>query len=376
MALVTNTGRHVQNVISPYLGGDPELFIADKDGRVVGSERVIAEKGIPRTGTSVDIINGVTSGIVRDGVQAEIKWRADTCRASLGNEISLIFKTLKETLDKSGLQASFAASITVDKKELKQLSEAARVLGCAPSTNIHNADAKVDVKAGFAGRSAGGHIHLGLSNWRDMMTDDARKRLIKVMDVIVGNTCVLIDRDPGQVARRKVYGRAGEFRLPSHGVEYRTLSNFWLRSYQLFSLVMGLSRLSTNIIKTDLYYKNGIEGELMGRVNLPLIEKAINTNNAKLAWKNWEGVKDFIDSFVPPMECGIDTTTVDDFEFFAMKVQRDGLESWFPLDPITHWTNMPEGHGTGWEAYIRGAVGHVRQQDRLAVALQKIRDRK
>ncbi len=371
MSLVADNSRWVQNIVSPLLGGDPELFITDKSGKVVGSERIIPEAGMVRPGSYG------ASGVVRDGVQAELKWRPDTCRATVGNEISAIFKQLKQSLDKSKeFGASFDASVKVDSDELKQLSEAARRLGCAPSINVHNAEAKVDVKEGFRGRSAGGHIHLGISGYPDMMTDEARKRLVKILDIVVGNTCVLIDRDPGQIARRKVYGRAGEHRLPKHGVEYRTLSNFWLRSYQLFSLVMGLSRLSCNILRTDLYYKTGVEAELLGRVNLADVEKAINGNNVKLAWKNWAAVKDFMDSYVPQMDCGLDSTRTDDFEFFAKKVQKDGIASWFPLDPITHWTNMPEGHGTGWEAYLAGAVAHVRQTDRLTAALQRIRDRK
>lgn len=368
MGLVTGSARWVQEIVKPQLGGDPELFIADKDGKVVGSERIVPEKGFMRT---------TNSGIVRDGVQAELKWRADTCRATVGNEISGIFKMLAAELGKQKeFGASFAPVIKMDKKELNQLSENARVLGCAPSKNVHNAEAKVEVAKGFRTRSAGGHIHLGFQAYPDMMRDEVRMRLIPLMDILVGNTCVLVDRDPGQAERRKTYGRAGEFRLPAHGVEYRTLSNFWLRSYQLFSMVMGLSRLASNVLRTELYFKNGVEAELLGRVNLKDVETAINRNNVKLAWKNWQGVKDFINNFVPPIECGLDHTRTDDFEFFAQSVQESGIEKWFPLDPITHWTNMPEGHGTGWEAYLQGAVAIVRQQDRLAKALQKIRDRK
>ncbi len=366
--LVEGSGRWVQSIINPYFGGDPEFFLSDKDGNVVGSERFIPKDGL--------MLN-TQSGIIRDGVQAEIKFRPDTCRATVGNGIKAIFITLQTALNKEKqFGASFNPVIKVDKRELDQLSEDARVLGCAPSINVYNADATVNVKKGFRTRSAGGHIHLGLTQYSDMMSDGTRKRLIPIMDILVGNTCVLIDRDPGQAERRKTYGRAGEARLPAHGLEYRTLSNFWLRSYQLFSLVMGLSRLACNVVRTDLYFKNGVEGELLSRVDLKLIEKAINTNNVKLAWKNWEGVKDFLDHYVPAIEAGLDCDRTDDFEFFAKTVQEKGLEEFFPLDPITHWTSMPEGHGTGWEAYLAGAVTVRREQASLEGALQRIKDRK
>ena len=71
---------------------------------------------------------------------------------------------------------------------------------------------------------------------------------VKILDIVVGNTCVIMDRAPSQVERRKVYGRAGEYRLPAHGIEYRTLSNFWLRSYQLTHLVFSLARFAINIL--------------------------------------------------------------------------------------------------------------------------------
>jgi hypothetical protein len=42
--------------------------------------------------------------------------------------------------------------------------------------------------------------------------------------------------------RRVFYGRAGEYRLPTYGIEYRVLSNFWLCAPPIAHLVLDLAR--------------------------------------------------------------------------------------------------------------------------------------
>jgi hypothetical protein len=234
-------------------GADPELFIATKDGKVVGGERAIPQDGL---GDSYyDSWNQkrrmTRKRVVLDGVQVEFNVAASQCRASLGADIKATFASLKRHLDaaNNGLVPSFEAVVRVDPEELKALSEAAQKLGCQPSANIHDRNASVTVtKANENLRSAGGHIHLGLH--KPLM--EHRERLPFLMDVIVGNTCVLIDRNPLAAERRTLYGRAGEYRIQPHGLEYRTLSNFWLRSYQLMSLVMGLSKLAASVLYTTV----------------------------------------------------------------------------------------------------------------------------
>jgi hypothetical protein len=102
--------------------------------------------------------------------------------------------------------------------------------------------------------------------------------------------------------------------------------------------------------------------------------RAINTNDADLAWENWKVLKEFIQTYIPPRPVdeltsiykkvtkenrgksdwilSLDAESVDAFEYFAKKVQEKGIEYWFPDDPITHWTTLAEGHGIGWEAFL------------------------
>ena len=69
-------------------------------------------------------------------------------------------------------------------------------------------------------RSAGGHIHVGC--------DLAKKKpidVIRAMDLFLGVPSVALDKG---TLRRQLYGAAGCMRKKPYGVEYRTLSNFWI----------------------------------------------------------------------------------------------------------------------------------------------------
>ena len=50
------------------------------------------------------------------------------------------------------------------------------------------------------------------------------------MDILLGLPSVILDAD---TERRAMYGAAGAHRIKPYGVEYRSLSNFWLGSEQL-----------------------------------------------------------------------------------------------------------------------------------------------
>ena len=365
------------------LGCDPEFFFA-QDGKVIGAEKVLPANGI--LAAEKQRVSGAGAGgswdnptaFVLDGVQVELNPKPTYCRAHIGNQLRVAFIALKEHLNKVGegkIKASFSSVIEIDQHELDGLSEKAKVFGCAPSLNQYDKGATVSVDAAtYLKRSAGGHIHLGLEAY--LIPHHAR--LVPLMDIIVGNTCVMIDRDPEAATRRLHYGRAGEHRLPKHGLEYRTLSNFWLRSYPLLSLVLGLSRLAVGVLKTSIggapYYdwKKGItvsqaawdaESDLLKRVDMANITKAINTNDLELAKENWLGVREFIKEHVTAKLSGygsggypLNDVHLPAFDYFLKRIETSGLEYWFPDDPMEHWTSISEGHYNGWETFLDKTV--------------------
>ncbi len=118
----------------------------------------------------------------------------------------------------------------------------AREFGCEPDINAYTQ--KVNPRPHAENpylRSAGGHIHIGWEN-PDM---ESRFELIRAMDVFVGLPSLSEDAD---TRRRELYGKAGAMRIKPYGVEYRTLSNYWLFDLSLLDLVSRRCEMAVKFI--------------------------------------------------------------------------------------------------------------------------------
>lgn len=405
--------------LSPTMGCDPELFVQTPDGVILGSEKVIPPEGISQEyqQTPSKYTGRTFRTVVRDGVQIELHPQPDTCRARMSNQISDIFRELSKNLGERGLKICFEPVVEVSEEEFATLSHECKEFGCEPSFNYYDKDAAITVDPQeYRIRAAGGHLHFDLQNGEHQSLMKDRTSFVPVLDVLVGNTCVLLDRHPLIAERRKVYGRAGEYRLPKHGLEYRTLSNFWLTNYRLMSFVFGMSRLAYNLWQTSVLYRETereietllksdkpsipvppnshvrrwfcfsgrfkydanwkpmISKEalinrddyqdygdpiaiLMSKVDLEKVALAINTNDAKLARETWDVVREFLrghlrDGNAVPFS----PHQIDAVDFFLKKSAQYGLRYWFKADPIKHWTEKGDGHGIGWESFLSSTV--------------------
>lgn len=378
------------------LGCDPEFFFADRRGDVIGSEKIL--EGHTRA-----------SGIIIDGVQAEMNPGASSCRETLAGNISACFGRIHQILKSRGDNVTLKMDTLVDisERELNSLSDASRRFGCAPSTNIYSQgeNKTSEIKANpatYLKRSAGGHIHLGnyLSGYLDEKTyggnseyarqHDQAKRLEKAMkqmpeimvpilDIVVANTCVLLDRQAGNKERRENYGRVGEFRIKDYGIEYRTLSNFWLLSYPLMSLVTGLCRLAVHLVSESNEHNDYVKA-LFDAVSREDIVKAVNENDFDLAMKNFEAIAPILIMAAGDYNNGYwpltSTAGIKRFKHFVFRIREKGLGYWFKDDALTHWI----GHYTnlgGWEKYVANVVtfdldAWETQQKKVAIDLSDV----
>lgn len=313
------------------LGCDPELFLK-QGSNIIGSEKVITSIG----------------EVIRDGVQVEFNPQNEYCRQDLGRNIKRCFDNLRSQL-KAGINPDFNISIEVSDEEYNSLGNDAKQLGCKASKSSYKERSKITKsKKTTKQRSAGGHIHLG---YGDSMTYEAMKEeeaVVTLLDIIVGNTCVLIDRDPGNITRRKLYGRAGEYRTTSYGLEYRVLSNFWLRHYVIFSLVFNLARFAVRILATDYDTGSNHYTNILEKVNLNDIRKAINNNDFNLAQKNFNAIKDYLKEISGDESA--DAFALSRVEAFE-KLYTDGLDKHFSNDYLANWSKQEFEYGFGWESF-------------------------
>ncbi len=273
-------GNALTGVTYITFGADPELFFSDAQGQIVGSDKVLGDR----------LLAPDYAQVTKDGVQAEfILTVAHTCRQSMGHGFRGCFRALQPLLNKASLKVDLRPVVEVSADHLATLSDKARILGCAPSFNIYDRPSElleaIDPVT-YRKRSAGGHLHFsGEPGFKDP------KRAVPLFDLLIGIPSVMLDRDPAMAERRQLYGRAGEYRTPKAtkgsgaDIEYRTLSNFWLRSFQLMHLVTGLGRYCADV----LY--NQREREILALVDRDAVIEAINTNDFDAARKIWFAIK-------------------------------------------------------------------------------------
>lgn len=360
--------KKLSRVTYMELGADPEFFIlSKKNENIIESNKVLPENGIS--------LGSGDSKVTIDGVQAELNPYPSLCRQGAAKQYVELFRKLAGVLSKKNAFLHATSMVHLTKEELDELSEESKRFGCESSLNSYTgteSEIKVDPsKYGY--RSAGGHIHIGM-RLKIRFHDYVKKHpkfLVSLLDLILGNTCVMIDRDDNQIERRKVYGRAGEYRLPVHGLEYRTLSNFWIRNYQLMSMVYGFTRFATNIAY-NIYMDESpgnMKGyseyrEILSLVNEDDIQKAINTNNFDMAKNNWDVIKDTLMDMIPHPYARFYPVTRNELNAFEYFIDK-GLCYWFGSDNniIGNWTTgLPTLYYVGWESFLTDVVAVDMQQ--------------
>lgn len=252
--------KRVRNVT---VGADPELFvIQEKTGEVVSAEPYI--KGTKYEPFNFDKSHrGFCTSL--DNVMAEftippVKSSEEMCRA-IHHSVDFINGLLPQ-----GFKTVPVASAILDEKYLQ--TESAKLFGCEPDFNawlrMPNEPPKTE---GNNMRTCGGHVHIGYEEPYIPTSEE----LVKACDIYLGVPSIIMDEDN---RRREMYGKAGCFRMPPHGVEYRVLSNFWLKSNELIRWVYNQLMRVVDFVN---------EGSVITPEDAVLIQRAINTSDKQIA---------------------------------------------------------------------------------------------
>ena len=198
------------------IGADPELFLKDKSGQYKSSIGLIGgSKEVPfplgRQGCAVQ----------EDNVAVEFNIPPASHMRSFVDSIQYGMDEIKKIVP----DLELAIEATAEFPEAELQTPEAKVFGCDPDFNAWTRSKNPRPRSMNPQlRSAGGHVHFGYT------AELAKDKLIKACDLFMGVPSVLMD---GDARRRELYGKAGAFRPTSYGVEYRVLSNFWLKDKKL-----------------------------------------------------------------------------------------------------------------------------------------------
>lgn len=222
------------------IGADPEVFVGNKDGKLMNAFDFLPSKTAPVKGPQ-------GNRAYWDGFQAEfdLPMPAPTCLDTLTFQVRTGLQlVLSEARKKDkGAKLLFNSVMDIDPVLLAEGKEEHVQFGCMPSFNAYNMKGADLNGREVSFRPAGGHMHFGIGE----TTQEEGIRIVRALDGIIGVASVSMFGKWDDPRRRALYGLAGEFRLPKHGLEYRVLSNAWvmhpLMCYMSFDLARKAVRL-------------------------------------------------------------------------------------------------------------------------------------
>lgn len=245
------------------IGADIELFIAEKaTNTIVSAEPFIL--GTKEKPFNFDKASKYFATSL-DNVLAEFCIPPATTKDEFYKNILHSMQYINETIPKEYCTVAIPAA-NLDIKYL--MTEHAQIFGCEPDFNAYTGLENIKPRCNdITLRSAGGHLHFGYLN-PDVNTN---KRIIKAMDLFIGIPSII--QEP-ENKRKELYGCAGAYRNKKYGVEYRTISNYYLQSKKLTDWVFDSSQKAIDWLNTG--------GEMEPYMD-EVIQNAINHNSKEMA---------------------------------------------------------------------------------------------
>lgn len=267
------------------IGADPEMFLLQA-GKFVSAHGLI-----PGTKEAPHKVN--RGAVQVDGMAVEFNIDPAKSKEEFLTNINVVRDQLIHMLPGFELASVPFAEFGAD--YMKTQPEEALELGCDPDFDAYSeGKANQRPNGDVTFRTAGGHVHIGWGE--DIPTDDpehmeACMMLTRELDYYLGLPSLFWDDDD---RRRSMYGKAGAFRPKKYGVEYRSLSNAWLKDSKIIEFVYS---------QTEKCFNNLVRGisihEFYGKAakicldtnDRILAEEIIKTLTKQLSWEEVVSLK-------------------------------------------------------------------------------------
>jgi hypothetical protein len=261
------------------IGTDPEFFLR-KDGQYVSSQsaKIQGTKHEP-----VALKNGGT--IQRDNVAVEFATEPAKDGEDFVGKVKSCLVDAQAMLPK-GHEMVVEPSATFD--EVQLTDPEAQEFGCDPDFNAYTVAVNEKPWCGDSGfRSCGAHIHVGgvdengvpMEGLEFLQEFSGKIKAVKAMDLFHGIISTKLDNSEASIKRRELYGKAGCHRPTDYGVEYRVLSNYWMKTPQLVMLMDSLTRDAMSLIMEDKL------DDILAQVGEDELQNVINEGNVEAADK-------------------------------------------------------------------------------------------
>lgn len=242
------------------IGSDPECFLRDKEGKLVSAIGII-------DGTKSCPLKTANGSIQYDGLAAEFNSKPSSNVSDFIYNHKLIINDLELYLAPLDLKLDFITTILATELLSDPNNKEAFISGCESDFDAWNLCK--NEPASYLNndhRCSGGHLHISFD--QAVNSPISRLKMVKALDLILGVPSILHDDDK---LRRTMYGKAGAFRPKDtlteepdeyDGLEYRTLSNFWLKSEELMRFVWNGVELCYNnleeLSEQAIFFKDDI----------------------------------------------------------------------------------------------------------------------
>lgn len=209
------------------VGCDPEVFVKKGSKFLSAFGLIKGDKKNPQK---------VNRGAVQvDGMALEFNIDPAASEDEFCLNVQDVFNTMCKMVPGYEVVATPVAHF--DAAYMKTQPKEALELGCDPDYNSWTQMVNVKPNGERPMRTASGHVHIGWTKDQEI-NDYAHisncNMVVKQLDFYLGLGSLAYDND---VERREMYGKAGCCRYKPYGVEYRTLSNAWLRNEKLMRWV-------------------------------------------------------------------------------------------------------------------------------------------
>jgi hypothetical protein len=254
--------------IEVTIGCDPEFFLR-KNFRPVS-----AHEFLPTFGGKYNPLKVDCGAVQVDGTAIEFNIDPAHTAAEFVHNIDAVKAYLRMSISKE-YDFKFDPVQMYDTDTFAKIPDDAKELGCEPDFDAYTLEPNPKPDVTSTMRTASGHIHVGWTDDLDVTSEDTRREcaaLVKQLDAILYPASLTWDSDTN---RRRMYGKPGAFRPKKYGVEYRVLSNAWLKHQKIQEWIFEATTKAFELLVDGVVFDDAWRG----------IEA--NTNKA------WNYIQDF-----------------------------------------------------------------------------------